>query len=647
MPRRVQAPIETQADADLLANDTLPQPYRRIHNALIRIIDDAVDIAWRKQLEEEEASKKPSDQASHTLGPLNEFEGIESSVQHMLSGVNAKTPRSFFATLEGEFREIGEDGAAQPVARPDAHTEGATVLSMGGTTYNELEMIAALSSEGLVHIWKRAKLSAAPPPTTVEAGGIVPPPVPQLVVRASLNTTAPAGKMPEGTPAPFKTVQMSPDGRFLALARDDVVVVYRNPVPTEEPEGDGAVEVDLITGLLEDEVVCAITPGSGAGGSPDVWFVNRTKPRAVGAPAVSWCAELWLAWKGGMLMEAHSLCPILGGIQLVAQEGEEEVPVAQPHVKRWDMTAPITCSACTADGAYIATGLEDGATLLWDVRDGTPTHVFSRHVGAVDRVSFGPEFMVSIGREDRMLHIYSIASGKKTVAVEVPNTGVFGLQCFQEVPLALVMGARGPKLYDVLNGSVFAAFSTEDEAQVVFEKPSVHFGSELLTMMASKPAPPPPPLADGEEPPPEEEPPPADLMVPVYIETVRITNAYYGRPLSSDPTAMGLGSGTADWGQTSLASSTGAITKTMGRAASVTSRESISRPSQQLGAGTQLNLKMEPAVSVFDGFPSETSDMATKVTSFLRTRHGERRLRDIRVNKRQVAILEHMREAEA
>merc|ERR1712224_1022262 len=68
-----------------------------------------------------------------------------------------------------------------------------------------------------------------------------------------------------------------------------------------------------------------------------------------------------------------------------------------------------------------------------------------------------------------------------------------------------------------------------------------------------------------------------------------------------------------------------------------TSRAS-SRPSQTMNshqAGATLNIQsLAPTPSPFDGCQSDTTDLTGKVSSFLRSRHGERRLRDIRQKKR-------------
>lgn len=675
MPRRVQAPIDTQADADLLMTDVLPQPYRRIQNALLKIVDDAVDIAWRKQLAAEEASKKPSDQASHTLGPLTEFEGMEtSSVQYMTGGVGCQLPRPFFAMADGEFRELGEDGAMAAVERPAAHPEGgeASVVAIGGAVVEGREVVAALTSASMVHVWKRAK--PAPMNATAELGEAAASGTPQLQVRASLTVAAPPSPTDEGESPPFTGIQVSPDGRWLLLLRADTVVCYACPVPLEDPPdpAEGAPpELEVLTGELpEPQCVVSAPHATIEGLRAEAWFGQRAQPHELSAAGSSWCAELWVLWLNDTVMECRSLAPVLGGKAVVAEEGEEEAPPSQ-HAARFDTSSPITCSAVSAIGpageAVLATGLGDGTTVLWDMRDGAPQHILSRHIGPVARLGFSRALLVSIGA-DHKLHIYNSTNGQKVLEVEVPATGVFAMQCFGDLPLAMLVGARGPRLYDLSSGAVFAAFSTEEHLSILFEHPSVHIGSDfMLTMLASRPPPPPPPPEEGEPPPEEDSEPPADIVVPLAIEMVRVANAFHGRPLSSDPTAMAMGGATADWGATTSlvgGGTTMGMTKasvgsskaldntlggtTMGRS-QLPSRESSRMPRDSMfgtGAHTQ-QLAIEGGPSAFDGFPAEGADMAAKVTGFLRARHGERRLRDIRTKKRQVSILDHMREMEA
>jgi len=444
------------------------------------------------------------------------------------------------------------------------------------------------------------------------------------------------------------------------LKRSDVVNVYTNPVqPAESSETEPPPEPEVVTGPLPDPLLHLVSPDCPGTTLPDTWFTSTPKPRQLGEPLCMWSSELWTAWREQSVMQCDSLHNALKGKALIDEAAAEGESNEVNHSKKYELPSPILCSAISKEWNMLATGLADGGSVLWDSRDGTPRHVLSRHIGPVEYVSFAKDSLVTVGKDDKAIHVYSLMCGSKTLGIEGPPTGIFYLQCFEDMPLALVMGALGPRLYSLVDGSVFAAFSTEDEAKVIFERPSVHLGAEMLTMMAHRP---PPPLPAEEEPPPpeegEEEPPPRpDIAVPVCLETIRIANAYHGRPLSADPMVL-LGGG-QDLGATNNSLGSIRTTKMLdqasdagsvaGRGSSIASRSEQSRPLTNTNPNattTQNAYYLPPTASPFDGFPANTEDFSGKVTTFLRARHGERRLRDIRQKKRRTAILEYLREQE-
>jgi len=283
---------------------------------------------------------------------------------------------------------------------------------------------------------------------------------------------------------------------------------------------------------------------------------------------------------------------------------------------------------------------------------------------------------VTLGQDDKKIQVYNILSGELTLTIDTPSTGVYGIRCFPDLPLAMVIGALGPRCYDLTDATVFAAFSVEDGLQILYEEPSIHIGAEALTLLASRPPPPPPEAAEeGEDPAaaaaedPEAASPP-DIIVPLSIELARVSNAYFGKTngglspeyggltggLTSGDLAgtQNLNSGMmtqvidkgSDYGGTQLTGQGGSeqggngMTQTMRTKGGSTMGGSNYGGGGQntyggtFGGGTLHNLG--PTPSAFDGFPTENTDMVGKVMGYLRQRHGERRLRDIRTKKRRV-----------
>lgn len=624
MPIPPPPPIGRRCDPDLLLTDKLPQPFRMVQGELLRIVYNAVEIGCQNQQEEEERSRKPSTTADRTIGPLLEHDGLGA----VASLGTHNCPRPFYARESGDIVEVGEDGSVGLIERPAQHAEGDTVQSMASTCRADgLEVLAVLSSTGNLFVWHRQAEAQSEVPDDGEIGVALA----QMELRAAVAVAA-LPDLPE-----FTRCELSDDASVLVLSNQTVVAVYANPISFEQgAESVGALgkQLAVVQAPAETEM------------SPEVFPLSGPKPRTLTNDVLEeYVSSVLVLWLGTPYMDRVSLLEPLPG----DPPPEEGVP-APPHVSRWVLTSDARTCALSRDRSLLATGLADGCTVLWDVASGTSKFVFELHVGAVEHVRLGPEHAVTVGA-DKKLRCYSLDTGRRLIEIDVPPCGIAALCCLQDAPLALAFTTWGLKLIDLSTGNIFADLSTTSP-EVVPEVEGVqwHFG-EALTVMATRPADPPAPPEEGEEPPPEEEPQeePAPWRVPIQIEVRRILSTFQEYKLETSMSVVQQEEPmfTGNLGQASERPK-------RGTADSATTRGSHSHRQTNRGEQRQsLNFPnagqsfLPTRPSPFDLANPSAFDMIGRVREYSHLRHGERRLRDIRVQKRLGTLLDSMREAEA
>lgn len=667
MPCPPPPPIGKRQDPDLLLIDKLPQPFRLVQNELLRIVNDAVEIGHRNQMEEEERSKQPSTTAERTVGPL--VEPADQLGNTALLGASWNCDRPFYTRPSGDVIEVCEDGSVATLQRPDELGEGETALCVAATRrdVDGLEIVMMLSSNSMVFMWHRqaeAKLEDPAPPEEGDEPAEFGPTLPIMELRVAVSVTPPEE-------AGFTQCDISKDGSTLVVYNEQMVVAYRNPMSFDQGS-------EVVTGELE-QITSAPAP---AGGSavPFVRLISSSKPRDMSNEVLEhWVSSMLIVWNGTNVLEEHTLLAQLPG-EFVSEENAEE-PEPVKHVRRWLHTATVTSCDMSKDQTTLAIALIDGCTVLWDIVTGCILYVLQLHIGPVKYVRLGPDHVVTVGEEDKKLRSYNLHTGEKLIEVDVPPCGIDGLYCLQEVPLALAVTSWGLKLFDVNSGDVFADLSTvSPEVIPDMDQPGMHSGESYLTVMATRPPDPPAPPEDGEEEAPPEDVDDTPWRVPIQIESTRIIAAYqeykaearYQTEMTEEhmedemlgatnedlpqglaQTAMGARSRGNTLHSTAPPDLSGTVRKGTYGVHSVPGSGRASRvitPASQMNSnfpGAQTFAPSDPSPFDLSEHESRNFDLIGRVREHNHSRHGERRLREIRIKKRLVSLLDNMKAAEA
>jgi len=685
MPCPPPPPLGKRTDPDLLLTDVLPQPFRMIQEELYLIVDGACDIGWKNQQEEIERSRQPSTTAERTIGPMTEpsidasaapaEDGDEPPAPPIMGEVAlmadfGNCPRPFYARPNGDVIEVAEDSTIAVLPRPTELPEIETAKWVAATCSYGLELVAMLSSNDFLFLWQRALPEPEPLMQTQSSlgeGGAEEHrrEVPKLELRAALKVPAVDGQQP------FRKCVLSRDGTIVSLVNDKVVTCYTNPVPVGPP-GDAppAEPPPLISGDLGGRLCVALSPDQDIKKSetgeevpgllPEVFLLPRPVASRLSSTEfeskVSFAVVVWL---GTHLFERYSLLPSLPGE--VPLEGEEASGEQAPFIRRWMQTGAITACAVSPNLSLLAASLQDGCTVLWDLSSGMTKFVLQRHIGAVQHVAVTQTHAVTVGADDRMLRSYDIETGELIIEIEAPRCGIRYLTALQETPLVLAVTSWGLKLIDLDSGSIFADISTTDPEVVPdLQAPQVAFCELQLHVMAHRPADPLPVVEEVEDPKakkgkesPEpggapEEPEEVLWRVPLRLELQRIVSAHQEEQQSLSFTQMSNGEGGApDITQAlSAAPASPDFGTTRGSLRSVNSATQLtkahSRQTTAQGAEKYLEHEVSPCC-----LPNpEQFDLINRVREYAGSRHGERRLREIRMKKRLGSMLESMKSTE-
>eukprot|EP00656_Telonema_subtile_P036784 TRINITY_DN4084_c0_g1_i4.p1 TRINITY_DN4084_c0_g1~~TRINITY_DN4084_c0_g1_i4.p1 ORF type:complete len:502 (+),score=93.19 TRINITY_DN4084_c0_g1_i4:535-2040(+) len=437
--------------------------------------------------------------------------------------------------------------------------------------------------------------------------------------------------------------EVSADASVVSLFNEAVVAAYPNPISFEQGS-------ELVGGEIQNQLGLLLNPNQGCETLPEVFLLTAPKPRTLSNDVLEEAvSSVMVVWKGTPYIERISLLPPLPG-----ETPLEPGAIAPPHLSRWVMTSDVRSCAISKDSLLLAAGLADGCTVLWDVPSGTVKFLLPLHLGAVSFVCLGQEHAVTVG-EDKKLRSYSLLTGARLLEVEVPPCGIASLHCLLEAPLALALTSWGLKLIDLQSGSIFADLTTDAPDEVVPDlvRVEVHVGL-ALTVLALRPAdtvdapeeePPPP---EGEEP--EE---PAPWRVPIQIDLKRILTAYSEYrvqvALTTTPRGDHEQQEAADLAmREALKPKRGSIAGSVasGRAP----RHSVKDPTQSTRQSlnfANVNCWCPFRPSPFDIANPSEYDVIGRVREYGHMRHGERRLRDIRVQKRLATLVESMKQAEA
>lgn len=667
MPCPPPPPLGKRTDPDLLLTDKLPQPFRMIQSELYRIVDDAADIGFRNQQEEEERSKQPSTTAERTIGPMAEpaidarvstpaADGAPTSAGPSSIGDVALMAdfgnclRPFYARTNGDVFEVAEDSTITDLPRAAEVGESDKVKWLAATYCHGLELVVMLSTNDMLCVWRREVL---PEPSSLantqelqDGEGEYRRSLPKLELKATLKVACIEGK------EPFQRCGVSQDGSVISLINSSVVACYMNPVPVAN-DGAPAEPAAVITGELGGQLCVALSPSQEEMKKreeeqvklPEVFLLSRPAVSRLGnSESESTVNFALVVWLGTYMFEQHSLMPPLPG-EVV--EDDQTAKADEPFVRRWMQSGTITACAMRPDMEVLATSLSDGCTTVWETTSGVVKYVLRRHIGAVQHVCLTDTHAVTVGAEDKLLRSYNAQSGELLIEIASPQCGIRHLTALEETPLGLAVTSWGLKLFDLDSGSIFADISTPDP-QVVPDNvvPSVAFSEMHLHVMAHRPADP-PVYTEGEEPPADgEEPEEVLWRVPLQLDTQRIVAEHNEeRRFSAAPLQTDQG---PDISQTINAPVQGQFSMTQSTVGSTRSG-SLRNTRKSIGGSTQVigGEKCMPHEPSPCSLPNpEQFDLVSRVREYAGNRHGERRLRDIRLKKRLAAMLEVMKEIE-
>jgi WD40 repeat protein len=220
-----------------------------------------------------------------------------------------------------------------------------------------------------------------------------------------------------------RTASLSPDGKLLALAREDGSLSVVDVLTGKEQRRLSGHTV----GKVPEGRPRSVDTASRAFYGPVVTLAFAPDGKTLASGGADNLVRIWDLTAG---KEIHALAhdrPLWkltyspDGKLLASGTRERTVRIWDPatarELRQLEHPLPIECFAFSPDGAILAAGGHDGMVAIWDAREGVLRHRLGTNRGFVMTLAFSPDGRTLAVGNWRNLRLWELASGKERATV--------------------------------------------------------------------------------------------------------------------------------------------------------------------------------------------------------------------------------------